>query len=777
MSLQIACRVVLLLLLALPPALFAQVKDTMAVRQLLAQAATSDSVELAREQIETAYALANQWNDDAGLLASLEQLIPLELAANNTSNALRYLLEELELLERYEKTAALVRVNTQIGDLYHGESLYDEARGYYKQAASLLSPTADKSLRQRLFAKLGFCHTQLQQPDSAERYYAHLIELAEDDQVSILNNLRNIVSAYQLAGQYDKSLPYSRQMQSLIEASPKWEDELGILYNNLGYTHTHLGEYAQSIEWFLLAEDYLQADQRQLAVLYTNLGVAHFNNENIPLAIQYLLQALDQTAQTDDRSQGNINNILANIYLQSEDYFNAQNYNQDAIQHAVQSGDAPLTSEVFATAAEIHSRLFEYEEAIQAYQTHLRLRDSMAIEARLEQERLLQDKLRLEKTEKEIKLLLIRGEIQDLTIEQLESERERQKLEIDNLNLEADQQKNALEILLQSEEIKEAKLRNQELVTQRTQQELLLVQGRLTLQEQERQLSELAQAEALAQAELEKKEALLTQEAQRITLLEKEREIQQQTTLATQRIGILLFLLLLLILIGLLYTRKTNRKLTQQKIEIEEERQKSERLLENVLPESVARELKETGKTTPRRYASVSILFSDFVDFTRISARTTSEQVIAELNDCFKGFDAIAEEEGIEKIQTIGDGYLAVGGIPDEAPDHALRCVSAAKKMIAFLEERNRDHDIQWRARIGIHSGPITAGVVGTKKFAYNIFGDTVNTASRLETSGEQGRINISATTYELIKEEVECEYRGKIAAKGKGELDMYFVK
>ena len=141
------------------------------------------------------------------------------------------------------------------------------------------------------------------------------------------------------------------------------------------------------------------------------------------------------------------------------------------------------------------------------------------------------------------------------------------------------------------------------------------------------------------------------------------------------------------------------------------------------------------------------------------------------------GFDAIMEEEGIEKIQTVGDGYLAVGGLPEELPGHAVKCINAAKKMIAFLEERNKHNAIQWNARIGIHTGPITAGVIGTKKFAYSIFGDTVNTASRIETAGAQGRVNVSASTFALIKDTFDCEYRGKISAKGKGDLDMYFVK
>ncbi|MEO0473802.1 MAG: adenylate/guanylate cyclase domain-containing protein, partial [Bacteroidota bacterium] len=533
----------------------------------------------------------------------------------------------------------------------------------------------------------------------------------------------------------------------------------------------------KAIRWFLRAEPYLEHKRKsQLAILYTNLGIAYFNKGNPKVAIQYLVKALVLTDRHDTRNQGHIRNLLASMYLETKDYFNAQNYNQEAIQFAEQNGNPSLRSEVYETSAEIHSRLFEYEEAIGAYKTHLRLRDSLLLALRLDQERLLQDKMKLDQTEREIKLLLIRGEIQELTIQRLESERARQILAIDTLNLAAQKRENDLQLLQQSEQIREATLINQRLETKQALQALQLVQGRLERQEQERQLSELAEAEALAQLELEQKEARLKQEEQANEILQKDNELQQRATEATQRIGLLLVLLLLLILIGLIYTRRTNRKLREQKVELEAEQEKSERLLLNILPVSVAQELKEKGKTTPRRYESVSILFSDFVGFTVISAQSTPELILSEMNDCFKGFDAIMVEEGIEKIQTIGDGYLAVGGIPEEDPTHALRCIRAAKKMHAFLEERQKHNEIKWKARIGVHTGPITTGVVGTTKFAYNIFGDTVNTASRIESSGEAGRINISSATYELIKDHFEVEYRGKISAKGKGELDMYFV-
>ena len=218
-------------------------------------------------------------------------------------------------------------------------------------------------------------------------------------------------------------------------------------------------------------------------------------------------------------------------------------------------------------------------------------------------------------------------------------------------------------------------------------------------------------------------------------------------------------------------------KVKKRTEELAEEKSKVDQLLRNILPEKVARELIETGKTIPARYDEVTILFSDFKDFTNIVSTIPVKRLIKELNELFSTFDEIMEQEGIEKIQTVGDAYLAVCGLPEEKDDHAQRCVRAGKKMIQFLSERNKISSIKWNIRIGLHSGPIAAGVVGKKKFAYNLFGDTINIASRIESTGEPGKINISAYTYDLIRNDFDCEYRGKITAKGKGELDMYFVK
>lgn len=208
-----------------------------------------------------------------------------------------------------------------------------------------------------------------------------------------------------------------------------------------------------------------------------------------------------------------------------------------------------------------------------------------------------------------------------------------------------------------------------------------------------------------------------------------------------------------------------------------EEKKKSEELLLNILPKPVADELKSRGKATTKRYENVTILFTDFKDFTLMASSISPIKLVKELNEVFSQFDDILEAFKIEKIKTIGDAYFAACGLPEKNKHHAFQCIEAVKQMFRYLEERNKKSQIQWKMRAGIHTGSVVAGVVSKKKYAYDLFGDTVNTASRMESNGEVGKINISGTTYELIKGKYNCIPRGQIYAKGKGYLNMYFVE
>ena len=217
--------------------------------------------------------------------------------------------------------------------------------------------------------------------------------------------------------------------------------------------------------------------------------------------------------------------------------------------------------------------------------------------------------------------------------------------------------------------------------------------------------------------------------------------------------------------------------------ELSAERDRSEELLLNILPSEVAEELKATGAAKARHFDQASVLFTDFKGFTGMAAQLGADVLLRELNTCFEAFDAIITRHGIEKIKTIGDSYMCVGGLPDPRSSSPAAVVHAALEMQAFMTARKKNHDANglpgFEMRIGIHTGPVVAGIVGVKKFQYDIWGDTVNTASRMESSGEVGHVNISEATYELVKNEPGLSFtpRGKVQAKGKGEMEMYFVE
>ena len=223
-------------------------------------------------------------------------------------------------------------------------------------------------------------------------------------------------------------------------------------------------------------------------------------------------------------------------------------------------------------------------------------------------------------------------------------------------------------------------------------------------------------------------------------------------------------------------------EVNERTAELRVEKQRSDDLLHNILPEEVANELKAKGSAEAELIEHVTVLFTDFKGFTAMSEQLSPKELVRDIHECFSAFDGICGKYGIEKIKTIGDAYMAAGGLPTPNTTHATDVVRAALEMRDFIAEGKARKVAAglpyFEIRIGVHTGPVVAGIVGVKKFQYDIWGDTVNTASRMESSGEVGQVNISEATYALVKDEADLTFspRGKVQAKGKGEMEMYFV-
>lgn len=361
----------------------------------------------------------------------------------------------------------------------------------------------------------------------------------------------------------------------------------------------------------------------------------------------------------------------------------------------------------------------------------------------------------------------------------LQQEKDQLEFQVRNLRLETDQlstDKGQLE--QQTERLTEDnKQKREELVTISEAKEQAEQKARQRSREVNKLSEEVAKEQLINQ---QQENDLMKAEMIANDATAKARE-QEYILYAAAGLAGVLFLLALLLFSRFRAKRRMAKSLGEKNEQIEIERKNSEDLLLNILPASIATELKEKGKAQAKQYGEATVLFSDFINFTSIAEQLTPDELVQELDHCFKGFDFILEKyPTIEKIKTIGDAYMCASGLGERKtmPDDLVR---AALEMQSFLEEHKQERirigKPYFEARIGLHTGPVVAGVVGIKKFAYDIWGDTVNIASRVEANGEANRVNISETTYRLIKYNFDCLYRGKVEAKNKGLLDMYFVQ
>jgi class 3 adenylate cyclase len=461
--------------------------------------------------------------------------------------------------------------------------------------------------------------------------------------------------------------------------------------------------------------------------------------------------------------------ITAQAYERLRDDRNAEIWYRNTTQAAMKARDSDLIIRSVEKRSKIATRDQNYRRAYdivdEAFEYFSKNGTSIS-ELEAEKEKLARqinaEKLELQKEKDRL----------DFTVKNLRSEREQLNVEKDNL---VQRQSELLEANKYAEEQISAK--EEELLTIAEQKEI----AEQKAQQREKEVDALSEEAAKQQLKIREQENDLME--QQNALMETELLAAQQRNLLYLSIGLVAVGLLLTLLFYSRYRskRKANRVLEDKNKLIEQERQRSDELLLNILPAPIATELKEKGKAKAQKFDQVTVLFSDFINFTNIAEQMRPEELVEELDKCFKGFDfIISQYPDIEKIKTIGDAYMCASGLSGQ---RALpnNLVKAALQMQEFLdeqrEERLRIGKPYFEARIGIHTGPVVAGVVGVKKFAYDIWGDTVNTAARVEANSAAGKVNISETTYRLVKYKFDCEYRGKVEAKNKGQIDMYFVK
>ena len=511
-------------------------------------------------------------------------------------------------------------------------------------------------------------------------------------------------------------------------------------------------DYPKALDYYtrsLKIEEQL-GDQKGISFLLHNVGAVYNAQGDYPKALDYYTRSLKISEQLGDQKGINFSlNNIGTIYYFQGDYHKALDYYTRSLKIKEQLGDQYGISFSLNNIGEIYHLQGDYPKALDYFARGLKISEQLGDQNEIALSlnnigRIYKDQgdypKALRYCQKGYDLALSIGVLQE--------------------------QKNACQCLYDA--YKAIGKGNEAL---RYLEKMNVISDSLHSQKTSKQLQQMEFAKVMLQDSLAKAE-----EGRLIDEAHKEEVRQKNKTRNYWAAAGLLFLLLS----GGLFSRW--RYVRNSKAVLQVEKDRSENLLLNILPADIAEELKQKGKAEARDFDIVSILFTDFKGFTELSSKLSATVLVGEINVCFEAFDAIMEKHGIEKIKTIGDAYMAAGGLPVPTIDSVKNTILAALEMQTFITNRKAEMDAQnkpaFEMRVGIHTGPVVAGIVGVKKFQYDIWGDTVNTAARIESAGEVGKVNISQTTFELLKTDSDFSFisRGKIQAKGKGEIEMYFV-
>lgn len=550
---------------------------------------------------------------------------------------------------------------------------------------------------------------------------------------------------------------------------------------SIGLAYYNQGDYIETLEYWNLSMNAFDSlgDKSGVANLMSNLGAVYFNQGDDASALDYYLRSLKLAEDLQDtlRIVTTCINIGAVYFNKKATKAKAQEFYMRALPLSEQIGDKDAIGtvsvnlgEIFLDRGQLDSALIYFQKSLKAFEGSENLPYPLINIGKV---------YRLQKDY--IKAVLFQSQAYDYA-KSLDSKNDiaLSLIALAETYTAKGDQKKALEYYLEAEALSKEIGANYQLKDAyqglastyaglkdygeafRYQTLLLGIKDTLFNLDIEKKLGTLQFS-----FDMEKKES-------QISLLTKDKEIQQQE-IRRQKIVRNSFIggFAIVLLFAAVFLSQRNR--------IAKEKKRSDELLLNILPEETAEELKATGTAKAKSFDMVSVMFTDFKNFTQASERLSAEELVHEINLCYSEFDRIIARHGLEKIKTIGDAYMCAGGLPVTNDTHPVDIVRAGIEFQEFIrlnkERREKENLPFFELRLGIHTGPVVAGIVGIKKFAYDIWGDTVNTASRMESSGEIGKVNISGPTYELVKDHFICTYRGKIMAKNKGEIDMYFVE
>ncbi|MDN3641677.1 adenylate/guanylate cyclase domain-containing protein [Lutimonas halocynthiae] len=569
-----------------------------------------------------------------------------------------------------------------------------------------------------------------------------------------------------------------------LATSLNFKKGMGYALKNSGLVYYNRGDYLEALDDWTKSLEIFESvpDTLGMANIINNLGTLYFQAGSLPKALDNYLRSLGFAEKAKDTFQ--MTTVLYGIgaiYGELREYDKSLEYFNQMGRYTENLNNNQLRTYYLMGLGEVYMKKGDYEMSLKYYKEALPLNDdtpeythNLTMLGTVEQ--------KIGDIDKSIEYLNLAYESAKENKQQWETVQT--LIPLGKLYQDSDFSK-AINIYKEAESVSKQMETDKSLVDiYKGMSETYAIHGHFDKAYQYQELYE-AEKDSLFNLETDDKirglqfDFDLSKKEDEIGLLEKEAEIQEFKERRQKNMlfatGIALFLIVLLA-ISLYrrykFTRETN-------LIIEKEKDRSEKLLLNILPEETAQELKEFGKVKAKRFDSVTVLFTDFVGFTAYAQNLEPEELVSSVDYYFSKFDEIMEKYDVEKIKTIGDAYMCVSGLPEPGENDVFRAVQAAFEIVEFIEasKKTKMTDLtQFDIRIGINTGPIVAGVVGTKKFAYDIWGDTVNVASRMESKSKPGKINISESTYELIKDQYDCEFRGEIDVKNKGMMKMFFV-